>query len=146
MSSLPINTKYRCGGCGGIFDLQMSAFGPGACPNCGAHEWHQITVTQVCDFCTSPDVIWCFPCKPFQMPAPDSGSNHMSADDWSACDDCKELIEAGRLNDLSQRATEMSIKRSPELASARRVIEASQRELHRCFAANRNGPPVRLDQ
>lgn len=146
MPSVASNTKFRCGGCQGIFDFQLGVLGPGACPNCGAYEWHQITIVSVCDFCGEPEVHWRFPCRAFEMPSPAPGPVRLSGDDWAACDPCKELIEADDLKALSRRAVDLAIKRKPRLKRGRVEIEAVTRRLHRDFAANRTGPAIRLSE
>lgn len=51
----------------------------------------------ICDFCLAPDPTWEFPANPTLIP---DGRFDASPDDWAACDECRELIEAGDFDAL----------------------------------------------
>lgn len=53
-----------------------------------------------CDFCHVDHPAWRVPVREFNaLPG------HMSTPDWLACDDCAEIINRGRWNELTRRAT-----------------------------------------
>ena len=55
----------------------------------------------VCDFCSSPDVLWSYPAVDFQV----EGTRLLASEGgWAACHDCATLIEADDRDGLAQRA------------------------------------------
>lgn len=121
MPSVATNTKYRCGGCGAIADLGDE---PRACA-CGSKEWHQITVEHCCDFCSAPGARWSFPCQDFDD----------NEGPWAACDECKDLMVAGRRLPLWRRAVEHELRMNPGQTGVLRAVKTA----HDGFFAHRIG-------
>lgn len=95
----------------------------------------------VCDFCSSPDVRWAFPARPFvkEIDAPGVHVDWGSYGGWAACQECHDLIVAGKRDELTARAAAplVAVTRLPS-----DFLEARLRELHDKFWSNRNGDPV----
>lgn len=139
------NTKYKCVGCGTIADFTDGDLTP--CSNCGAFHWEQITIVTVCDFCASTDVRWTFPAASFEMSGPITpGPHQMSADDWAACNTCKDLILLGDRGSLTARAMNQNsaVRKIP--ADMRPLMRAEIRRAHDRFFAHRTGDPVPHEQ
>jgi hypothetical protein len=85
-----------------------------------------------CDFCTGPAPGWRYPARDF-------GTEPWgSVGDWSACDACHDLIEAGLWAKVTYRALKSYPSRQRE--QLRPHVEA----LHAEFRRHRSGDPTRL--
>lgn len=95
----------------------------------------------VCDFCSSPDVAWAFPCRTLtkEVPVPDVNVDFGSIGSWAACATCHELIVAGKREELAQRSVE-TMDVPTQLKSD--VMLSGIRGLHDTFWSNREGDPV----
>jgi hypothetical protein len=61
----------------------------------------------VCDFCSSPDVLYRAVCAPFDLEGvPGIPLQQHSIDDWAMCADCAILVTAGERKGLLKRANE----------------------------------------
>lgn len=59
----------------------------------------------ICDFCSNENVTRRYKCPSFKMlDTPEY--THWSEGDWAACDTCAELIDAGKLPELTERSLE----------------------------------------
>lgn len=94
----------------------------------------------ICDFCSSPDVAWAFPCrnltKPLEVPGASVDFNSFGS--WAACRTCHDLIVAGKRDELTQR----SVDTFPVNSISPEVLSVELRKLHDTFWASRNGSPV----
>jgi hypothetical protein len=102
----------------------------------------------ICDFCSIPEGHWRYPTATFSTPdlpagyharaqLPTAFIEPRSIGDWMACDDCHDDIEAGHWDHLAKR----SVRHQP--VAVRPFMLDAVRSLHREFAKNRSGPPVR---
>jgi len=100
----------------------------------------------ICDFCSSSDPPWLYPCRTFRITIGLPGERGESRDDWTACDECARLIEADDRKALSARALAAQVARHPLLpqpgvyGDARSLIDT----LHRAFWEHRDGPRRRI--
>jgi len=96
----------------------------------------------ICDFCSTPEVNWRYPCDNFTifliLQKGNGQTNRVSwssTGDWKACADCSHLIEAGDWDGLAQRCV---ILRHPELPLViQREVKESILVLHKEFQNNR---------
>jgi hypothetical protein len=98
--------------------------------------------TPMCDFCLHPDVRWEYPAT--RMPVVGHALITHSEDEWGACDECKNLIEAHKLGPLVERCVKGQQEAdfpaeytTPPLAIMRRQM----RENLLRFMDARTGPP-----
>jgi len=91
-----------------------------------------------CDFCSSKDIKWGYPCKSFRqasMTNAEGKTVHLdSITDWAACDECSALIEADDRMGL--------VKRSFDSYPGEKfpTLEAVIASLHGNFFTLRSGP------
>lgn len=88
----------------------------------------------ICDFCSSPGVLWDYPATDFQMPLHD-GRSFVSTDGWVACAECSDFIEAG--DDIGLFTH--SILRLMALGD---VDATGVNQIQTAFFAHRTGPRV----
>ena len=91
-----------------------------------------------CDFCSSPEIRWRYPCKSFVTPTLDAMSNG----DWAACDDCRDLVESGKYHELAAK----TVKTWPHKLSdfQKRDVTEYVLSLQALFRAYRSGPAIQL--
>ena len=91
----------------------------------------------ICDFCSSPDVVWSYPAKDFEAPM-DIGAR--CAGSWLACEVCHELIERRDRGALAERSlTAPGMRTIPPDAAMNFA-----RRLHALFLGHRTGPARKL--
>lgn len=106
-----------------------------------------------CDFCTSLDVRWTYPCEDFTIERTFSATG-VYADlrqetqkikltssltgGWAACDTCHALIEANDREGLLKRSAELDPTKRMSLHTKKELIAP----LHTEFFAHRTGEPV----
>ena len=56
----------------------------------------------ICDFCSDPKPVWSLRCNTFKIAV----AQAMSLGDWLACEDCSDLIMAGKWRELATRGAE----------------------------------------
>lgn len=112
--------------------------------------------TLVCDFCTTPNPTWLYPCVLLNQAGPDGEAitSEMIAvrgdeaqvisfrednPDWYACQDCHDLIEAGEQVKLAIRSIELYREGKP-LAAHEQYIVNLVTQAHSRFWQTRNGP------
>jgi hypothetical protein len=114
----------------------------------------------ICDFCSSPDVRWSYPCRDHNRQAhaealiqrPD-GSLRVEEMDiegfshggWAACSACHALIQRGDRDRLARRSAKRMIRNNPDIPLVLSNATEHVRRLHDQFWANRDGPPVHHD-
>lgn len=125
--------------------------------------FHTITAPPegaICDFCSSPDVRWTFPCR-----------GHTAADNldavlqhrdgsvsvesmevtriadggWAACSACHALIQRGDRVRLARRSAKRMIRDHPDIPMVLDNAIGHVRRLQDAFWANREGPPIHHD-
>ena len=74
-----------------------------------------MTEIQICDFCSSPEIVWAYPCSNFGITAimlkRDGEGVHFpwaSEGGWAACETCAAYIEAEDWDGLAQHSVETS--------------------------------------
>ncbi|GAA3145477.1 hypothetical protein GCM10020255_023340 [Rhodococcus baikonurensis] len=63
-----------------------------------------------CDFCSTDQAVWELPAKTFT-----AINNHISAENWAACNTCAALIEKNQWNALVRRVKAQYIEKHPGL-------------------------------
>lgn len=86
-----------------------------------------------CDFCSSPEPIWRFPCTDFEV-AP----KVISQSDWLACTECTALIRADEWKKLAQRGllTDGAVTLRRMGVSENAILDQNL-HLHRLFRQHR---------
>lgn len=93
-----------------------------------------------CDFCSSPDVQWAYPCRDFQVDAPIPGvPDQGSSGSWAACPVCHVLIERADRAKLARRSAKR-LQRKYNISL--KVAIATIRQMQDGFWSHREGPPV----
>jgi hypothetical protein len=90
-----------------------------------------------CDFCDDPDPCWHYPAQSFDASPGAMGS----LGEWSACETCHDLIEAGNLTALAKRCAELICKDSMR----REACFGHMLKLHAEFHRHRTGDAFRID-
>jgi hypothetical protein len=96
-----------------------------------------IPIQKHCDFCDDPGPCWYYPAQSFDAPSGAMGS----LGEWSACETCHDLIEAGNSTALAKRCAELICKDSMR----REACFAHMLKLHAEFARHRTGDAFRID-
>lgn len=110
----------------------------------------------ICDFCSSPDVQWTYPCRDharktehaLAISVDQDGSlsvDEMSIDgfssgNWAACPACHALIRRGDRDRLARRSAKRMLRLMDAKMSLSNAI-AHVRRLHDQFWSNRTGDP-----
>lgn len=127
-------------------------------------EYDFITMTTtppdgpVCDFCSSPDVHWTYPCSDYANKAEQAtavgfqrdGSlavesmviDSFSSGGWACCNACHALIERGRRDKLARRSAKRLLRKNPDLPMSLSNATEHIRRLQDQFWSHREGPPV----
>lgn len=93
--------------------------------------------SEICDFCSSPDVKWGYRTKAGD---PTEGGK---AGGWAACDDCHALIEAGKHDALARRSVEGYIIKYPEMSQLpMKHLLVNFKIFHDGFREHRVGPAM----
>jgi hypothetical protein len=92
----------------------------------------------LCDFCSEPRVIFCYPAQSFVAYVA-AGIAGESVGDWAACAICHQLIQAGDRLGLSERSLRTLIEKHPEMQDAEAELRAQIADFHRMFFANQAG-------
>lgn len=110
----------------------------------------------ICDFCSSPDVHWSFPCPDFSIHRDlhatgiradlsrveqDVSLDWGSGGGWAACPVCAELVKRDDRERLLRRSAKTLIKRRRVPISMRNAMDLI-RPLHEKFFAHRYGEPI----
>lgn len=88
-----------------------------------------------CDFCSSQEPAWRYPAATFL-----DAVGSVSQEDWLACDECQELIEAEQRDALARRAMHCIGMRPDKF----RAEFAFCKDLHDRFWRARLGSPYRI--
>jgi len=119
-----------------------------------------------CDFCTSPNTTWAYPCRDFKAKPETATALIETADGlhttsavldlysgggWAACPVCHLLIQSGSRDRLARRSAKKLVRamatdgRMAAGALSLSQATAHTRRLHDQFWTNREGPPVPID-
>lgn len=104
----------------------------------------------ICDFCSSPEVVKRFECRDFDSPSEDAGVIYpdtkdtdgptnlifASNDYWAACADCAALVEAADIDGLIRWAMDGYEERVGRSHSRRAMLEKHLRQTYRLFFQN----------
>lgn len=113
----------------------------------------------ICDFCSSPDVHWTFPCRDHSQGTEHFGALVIARDGsstiekmdldgfasggWAACNPCHALILRGDRVRLARRSAKRMVRSLPDnLLMSLGEATVHIRRLHDKFWANREGAPV----
>lgn len=97
--------------------------------------------TVMCDFCSQPNPRWVYPAKDFG----EIVTKFASVGDWGACEECKQLIQAGDWDTLAQRSmTFIGDKSLPEDINA--TVLQAVKDMHQGFAQSRIGGPYPVEE
>lgn len=128
----------RCTKCGKVqmnekgFYLSGHAKG-NLCDDCAFKE------PLICDFCSSPNPSYQYPCKTFQIP--DVIPPYIFNQEWAACEICRELIEDEDYGRLLNRSMIQYRKDTKPLDDRReRLLYEKVGTIHALFRKNRQGP------
>jgi hypothetical protein len=94
-------------------------------------------IEKKCDFCDDPGPCWYYPAQSFDASPGVMGS----LGEWSACETCHDLIEAGNATALARRCAELICKDS----TRREKCFAHMLKLHAEFHRHRMGDAFRID-
>lgn len=109
----------------------------------------------ICDFCSSPQVVERFECCDFDSSSEDAGVIYpdtkttneptnvifASKDFWAACEPCRILVEAGDMDGLLKRALDEFERQDGCPHPRRRMLERHLRQTYQLFFKNR----IRID-
>lgn len=118
---------------------------------------------EICDFCSSPDVAWVFPCRDFQDEAqvgavmfqanssPRVSSSDMTGvfvGDWACCPACHALILRGDRERLARRSAKRVVRKyaAQNVFFSFKDLLAHIRKRQDNFWANRQGPPFPITE
>lgn len=112
----------------------------------------------ICDFCSSPDVHWSFPCRDHKRETEHIASLVQSRDGslrveemtldgwqhggWAACNPCHALILRGDRDRLAKRSAKRMMRKHPDMGFILSNLTAHVRRLHDQFWSNREGEPT----
>lgn len=140
---MPGAENVRCKKCDNIVAIERIVNDP-TCPACGHHEFETVEpTTPVCDFCSTPNVSWMYPCKDFKAPVVPGLLKWASSSYWAACNQCHKAIQAGRRDDLAYRSAKRA-KRKGGTSLSMLELKTHIRGLHDKFWANREGEPIEI--
>ena len=105
----------------------------------------------ICDFCSSPQVVKRFECCDFDSPSLDAGVLYpttkttnvptnlvlASKDFWAACEPCVKLVEAGDVDGLVNRGMDEYERQTGEPHPQRKRCERHLRQTYTLFFENR---------
>jgi hypothetical protein len=106
-----------------------------------------IAMIPICDFCSSPSVVWRYPCEDFSLTLvfEHKSGNRLpfawdSADGWAACEICASLIEAEDWDGLATRSydTSPALKLMQKILVRDQVLDAIKR-MHVEFRKRKQG-------
>ncbi|MGB7589184.1 MAG: hypothetical protein WBM00_10800 [Solirubrobacterales bacterium] len=100
----------------------------------------------ICDFCTTVDPVWMFPCGEVRVVG--NVLFNASDDEWLTCERCHDLIEAGDLAGLAEYAATIQCNQSVAPGWEPRPhaqMSAFIRANAEAFMAARKGAPRRID-
>lgn len=113
--------------------------------------WIEEHEHEVCDFCNEAAPTWQFPAEDvsttFEV-AGDAEEILNSRGSWLACDECRELIVAGKRDALVSRSMESIMRMDVTLAEGSNrgrindTVRAALRRIHDDFWKSRRGAPV----
>lgn len=138
------------------------------CDQCGAEDARNLTVDGLfcdecfnkykivhCDFCSSTNVKWSYPCNSFSAWETKGGSIDLaghSIGGWAACDTCKQLVEEEKFTELAERAVVTqkefvalyeSLGREVDEEEINKLKEVNRLlliDIYNSFTLNRTGP------
>lgn len=110
----------------------------------------------ICDFCSSPDVHWSYPCRDHQrtehlgvvtlvgdeLVTGALDLDHFSAGGWAACNPCHALIARSDRERLARRSAKRALRMAPGSPIGLADLTAHIRRVQDQFWANRLGAPV----
>lgn len=93
-----------------------------------------------CDFCSEPNIEWCYPTRDFTVP----DIHYIPDPDFAACQICHDLIEADNWEGLAERAAQTFIEKNgaifEDLTEDKKRIVSHMASFHLRFKQNRTGP------
>lgn len=146
-ASINDNDRYECQNCHLVqeFSDLLRIPDPPTCPRCGGENFEQITVSIVCDFCSTPATVdsqfWSYPAEDFEYSLQIEGIGfHGSKGEWACCEICHELIEEDDRKGLALRSVEKDIERDPDYHGHQDFLMKIAVSMHNDFFTHRTGP------
>jgi len=103
---------------------------------------------EICDFCSSPEIRWRFPCESFEYPAGPGFEKTGSHGDWAACQMCHNFIVSGDWDALADHTLETLLVKHPEFkmltGDELQIVRRMMFQLHKRFKTHRMGDPLRI--
>lgn len=111
----------------------------------------------ICDFCSSPNVRWTFPCREHttaehvdtvlqrrdgSLDVERMDIERVVAGGWAACPACHALVIRGEREKLARRSAKRMIRKHPDVPMLLGNVTVHCRRLQDAFWANRTGPPI----
>lgn len=110
-----------------------------------------LTARLVCDFCSALDPGWVLGCPDFDYD--ERGQRAVVRSFWTACAECKALIDAQEMETLAERSVEAILadesvpaKYGPRIDKLRPALIREMREMHAQFMANRTHQDRRVQE
>lgn len=115
----------------------------------------------ICDFCSSPDVHWTYPCRDHPRKGETAVAVYVKAGQlqsqavhitgvqrggWCACNACHALIERGARDRLARRSGKRLMRKHPDLKLVLGNATAHCRRMQDEFWSNREGAPIFHEQ
>lgn len=97
------------------------------------------TVNPICDFCGAPEPKWAFPASRFKLAV------GFSEGGWAACEECRQLVDAGDREGLVRRALATQCSNEKHLKTLK-ALEAHLRDVHERFFKHRLGDAVSIPE
>ncbi len=85
--------------------------------------------SEICDFCSSPDITRAYFCIDFEMLVA-FNIHQLSEGAWAACDECGKLIDTEGWNLLAHRSVEKFVETFPFVLSPEEKLEFLSQMLH----------------
>jgi hypothetical protein len=86
-----------------------------------------------CDFCCTPPVFKMYRCANFAVKGKPVFTSGVAVGSWAACRKCAELVDAGRWNDLTDRAVRKFLKRHRVARAEVSAVREQLAEISRLF-------------
>jgi hypothetical protein len=87
-----------------------------------------------CDFCCTSPVVTLYACTNFLIAGRFVYPSGRAVGSWATCRACADLVDAGKWNDLTNRAFKKLVKRHHASADAMVGVREQLAEVHHAFA------------
>jgi hypothetical protein len=87
---------------------------------------------KACDFCAEAMFVKAYACHSFVY-LKGTSLEHYACEEWTACSECAELIDAAKWNDLTERAVRFFVKHHRLAHHDVPLVRAQLHGLHQAF-------------